>query len=345
VPAGGCACFREANPAFAGLPQGDDLLAAAACRLLESSHCRLATACLSATPADLSGAFSHWAPAIDLARQRGQGDARLTAVRQQALQYAQQLGERKDEGRLEALNSAVEFLRRLRDVGWDSPQGDVRDALVEALLDRAFYYSHTLENDRAARLDAQEAHTLAPWSLRAVRALCWSSLSLARQLHGEGNVRAAQHLAAEIEAALARGEAINPGDEELAECGRHAKSFRELLGEGRAGGLDRVLSEMSEPDLDPGVGRVLQMIQRAAHLEAQRQFAAAVEAYREVLEVDPGCQDAEGRLRWCYHWWIKHEIEHGTPRSLHEAIRSAYQSFPDAEMLAEFYKDFPSLLR
>ena len=344
VAAAHCPCFRTANPFFADLPHGPDRLLDSASRMLEEAHCRLAGDALNWSPADVSGAFTHWARAVDLARQRGQDGALQEAIRGQALDQARRLGSGAGDQRLEGLNRAVDLLRRLRDAGWDSSLGEVRDALVETLLERSFCYTESQENDRAARLDAQDACTLAPWSLDALRMLFWSSLILGQKLVSS-NRRAAQVLLEEIDDILVRVPALHLPAEELTEWQRNAQILRDSLGEPRPDGLAHVLNQLPEPDLDPQDRRCAELLTQARNQEAERDFPAAVDVYLELRELDPDSQEIVDQFQWCYHWWIKHELENGTPDSLHAAVREAHRRFPNSPILADFFRDFVFLLK
>jgi tetratricopeptide (TPR) repeat protein len=341
----GCACFAESHPIYGETAPSQEAASHEASRMLEESHCRLAAELLGQPSVDVSEVMGRWARAVNLARRRGQVESRLTPIRRQALDHAKRLGTAKGSQRLDSLSRAVELLQRLRDTEWDSAQFEVRDALVETLLDRAVHLSSVVDDDLKARLDARQAHDLAPWSMRAVRWVCWTCLHLARKRHGEGNQRAAQLLAEELEAGLRKGLALMPTDQNLLECRDHANSLRRLLGEGANNALDQVIAGLEQNDSEADKNLIAQMLAQGGHLESRREFRAALDIYQQVLALDSAHEEAQRRLRWCYHWWIKYEIEHGTPNTLKEPLREAFGRFPDADMLQEYYRDFPSLLR
>ena len=129
----------------------------------------------------------------------------------------------------DALSEAVELLEAVFVEGWDENSGLVRAALVDALIERAVYYSTKYFDEPTATRDAARAYGLSPPSLKVVAVYSQTSLLHAEQLYKYGDVESARLLFREAEMALKDAQTQYPSTTLLMPVLRRAEEARSVL--------------------------------------------------------------------------------------------------------------------
>ena len=337
----GCPCFADANPGFAKLPNGGDLLLTRAYDLLEKAHCKVAVSAVSVTPLDNMKALRHWKTAIDLARRHGDVEDVLMGIRNDIVGRANVLMEAvniEDEASLDVLFDAVELLQLSYDEGWDNSDKVLRLTLVDLLLLRAYFHSNVVEEHEKARRDAIQAYGMEPQHLRAIHVLCKVNWFYAWRLHDRGLKSAAEALIREIEATLKEGDELYPDDRDLAACHKDLKELRDYMAEVKGVTLESLMKNTSVLPETTFEQQRLSKLAEASYAEAQKNFAEAIKLYEGILRKDPDDNEVKARMAYCYNSWILYERDNGfeSPERIRQITREAVTRFPDSELFAGF---------
>ncbi|MDJ0837098.1 MAG: CHAT domain-containing protein [Acidobacteriota bacterium] len=326
TPAESCPCFRTRNPAFAGRSQGARFLKREALALWTEAHLNLALKAVSAVPAEIDQAITHWRAALAASPSEKRNQT-LGEIRDMALGRAGNLTSVGGERRLEALNDAVELLETVYQEGWE--KAEIRDALVKAVLDRAVYLANEYDNVEDARQDTLHAFGLAPDSLRVIVNLCQASMMYATHCHMRGEKDRADSLLEETKGHLAKGLSLYPGNSDLVDVEKELEHVKEMLLSNEAS--TEVVSDLTAIDESAENSPQRDKLVDAMIQEATKNYAEAAGLYSEILAEDMENHEIKVRLAYCLRSWI-HQAVTSEDLSLEQARRAleeALKRFPD----------------
>jgi tetratricopeptide (TPR) repeat protein len=342
VASASCPCFEGANPAFARMPQGGELLLANAYDLLERAHYKIALAAVSSTPANNGEALEHWKIAVELARRRGDTEDLLARIRDVIIGRAHFLVsslDMEDQRRcLNILDDVIELLDLSYHEKWDDEDKALRLALIDYLLVRATFLSNQLEEHEYARRDAIRAYSMEPEYLRAIHILCKVNWFYAWRLHDRGEKQGAEALLREVEERLKEGDQLFPDNPDLASCHKDLKEIYAYIAKVKGVNLEALIN--STP-LTTGASSEQQKLSKLAEAslnEAQKQFAEAVKLYDEILQSDPDSEEVQARMAYCYKAWIHYEwaSENQSSDRISQLAREARERFPNSDLFSGY---------
>ena len=340
-----CPCFADKNPAFSELDCGAHLLMTAGYSLLEKAHCTIALEAVSNFPVEIGRAMAHWDVAVGLANRYGHGDELLSQIRETVIGRASVLASTQGDRRLVGLNDAIGLLQTVFHMRWDDTQSVIKHALVNSLLDRAIHISNVYDDERGARLDATQAYSLEPESLRVLIVLCQASLYDAAQLYSDGHNRQCQALVEQVGKELEKAEKLFPGNTDLSEVRKDLELFRETIANREPADLPKLLENIRKIAGDSGVPAERNTpIVEAMIKASQNQFAEAIKIYSDILETNPAnVREVESRMIFCYRDWFDHVFasEGELSEEVLRIAREALERFPDADALKEIPRESP----
>jgi tetratricopeptide (TPR) repeat protein len=336
-----CPCFAEANPGFAKLPRGADLLLDRAYVLLEQAHCKVAIGAVSVTPVDNMKALRHWKTAIELARRHSDVEDILMGIRNDIAGRANYMIEAvnlEDATSSGALYDAVELVELAYDEGWDNEDRVLWFTLLDLLLLRAYFFSNIEEDHERARRDAIRGYSMEPTHLRAIFVLCKVNWFYAWRLHDRGLKPQAEALIREIEERLKEGDELFPDNSDLATCHKNLKELRDYMAEVGGVTLESLIKEAPPlPETTVEQQRRSKLAEASYH-EARKNYAEAIKLYEEILQKDPDNDEVNARMAYCYNSWIIYETDNGveSPERIRQLTREAVKRFPNSDLFAGY---------
>jgi hypothetical protein len=330
--------FAASNPAFAAIAGGQGRAVFQRVRrvLRQRCHGKVALAAVSDVPVGIEKAVGHWRQALELAAWLGNTPDILGEVRDIIVGRVHVLRGQEGRGRLDALNDAVNLLQDALDAGWDGPDEALRQALVDSLLDRGVHMSNEYDLEKEARQDALRALGMAPASLRAMLVLCTANLHYARELYVKNRRDLARVLLKETEEQLSDCERLFPGNADLAEVSLTARAVRDQLA-GEADTLEGALTRLRAVVQDTKGEKADSRLAQAMVLEAQAQFARAVDLYWALVSENPGDAGLRGKLALCYQMWLSQLGEEGNDAERRRVAQQAVERCPDSAALSEVF--------
>jgi hypothetical protein len=305
-----------------------------AIEVLVEAHCKLALTAVSEFPLDIANTIAHWTAAVKLSEQGDNAATVLTQICEVAIGRAANLTERSED-QLDALNDAVELLQRVIDEGWDTADTKLSRALANALVDRAVHLSNEFNAEREARDDALRAYNIAPDSVRAIDALCQSSLFLA----GEkfiSDEEASRALVQEVEEILTTAEQQFPDNARWEKIRSNLTEAKNVL---ESGGQDLSSFLQALPPL-PSEGdeyKVTKLLADAMLMETRKDFAGAVQTYQSILQADAAHHSVRAKMAWCYRTWLLEMASTGNESAevMRKLAREAAKQCPNSEALSD----------
>jgi tetratricopeptide (TPR) repeat protein len=331
--------FTLANPGFTHIAKGRgrDLFVTVRRGLLQQAHLKLALSSVSEVPVNIDAAIRHWKEALEASQSLNNEPAIRDEIRAVIVGRCHVLQEQGREGhsKLDALNDAVRLVQDAIDQEWDNAEGQLRQALVNALLERAIHLSNRYDMEKEARQDAMRAWAYAPESLHAILVLCTASLHYARELYLKGKPHLTEALIREVKERLAEAERLFPGNGDVMRVVQGSKEIEAMLA-GDSSGLEQALAALRSLAGETKGESADTRLQQAMVLEAQGEFARAVDLLWQLAQENPGGESV-GRLSWCYRLWLRKLREEGDVITYTRVSGEAQQRCPGTAALGDLF--------
>jgi tetratricopeptide (TPR) repeat protein len=335
VRARGGGDFELRNPGFARLANRELRRNRILQELEEQALHKLAIDAITEAPPRVADAAALWRDAGAIATELGRREQLWLEMQKVVIARAAQLQSDETVDRLERLNNANAFLEAVREA-LDEPGGldGLNQALVDTYLDRALVLSNDHSDHDAARNDARRAWALTPNYPRALSSVYATTILLARSKQYAGRTDLTRALLKEADEFWKYGEQHLPGQREMVEWKAEADELLKLINEGSA--IDRLKSLVSLPTGNGARSSSSDPYAEALLLEARKEYPAAIDIYKSLVERNPADQQYRTKLAIAYRGWIFHMIEQNAPQSeVQEIVDKALMQCPDSELLSD----------
>jgi hypothetical protein len=303
--------------------------------LLKDAYCELALDAVASSPVGVDKALANWERAIAAAKVYKGHEETVSEVRENILARVRSLSETTGDTRLDAINDAVRLTQEGSEKGWDSADGLLRNALVDALGSRAAHLANKFDMYHEARRDCLNAYSLMPDSLSVIYELSWISLYYAKALFARGDRDLARALTKEVEDRLEEGEKRFPGNGDLRQVRQWTTEFQEAL-ERKSADVDGILTALSARiQAMPGEGYHSRLA-LAINAEAQSNYEDATTQYWQLmLDYPAQSQELRGKLCYCYRRWLYAVQE--SEDQLRTVLSLARDRCPESKVLTDWF--------